>query len=290
MKTGTRAGVSALALTSILGLAACQNNVTVVGAPTGGTGPTSSDTAPSAGGDTPSGGGDSGGASKHTTPSFPKAAPSPGDLAGTVVANTAGRKAVPDTTLPLLAPDPANADNHGKIPNTEWPDAQNLFSIKELKQVFPDAESIAIRNCLPAKDYTTDSLTAHNATCDIMVKMPSDDSLTSKVTVTIEDVGKQQDLLSDFDDYRKIDRQTTKKLKDTSNVFYYKDGSFGTERYTHSFGNAEAIVGNGKTAMKVELDPSGFYGLDPNDDYNGSKKIFREQIMPLLLQLLVQRM
>ncbi len=305
MRTRTRAGIAALALTGVVGLSACQADVTVVGGSTGdASAPTGQATQAPQSTDSPQS--DDGGSSSddaatssatHHAVDFPKAKPSPGDPKGTVVANDAGRKVVPDTTLPVFAPDPSSADSDGKIPNTQWPDAQDLFSVKELKHVFPDASSIGIRNCLPTKDYSTDSLTAHNATCDIIVKMPGDTYSNSKVTVTIEEVGTQETMLDDFDDYRKISRKTTKKMHDEGRYFYYQDGSFGTQRYTNSFGEAKTIIGNGKTSMEVELDPSGFYDLAGDDDHDfdvkkesKSEKMFRQQIMPLLLQLLVQRM
>ncbi len=289
----------ALAVAGAIGLSACQADVTVVGGPTGGAAaPTGQATqAPQGNG---SGGASDDGAQQngatHHPVDFPKTKPSPGDPKGTVVANDAGRKVVPDTTLPVFAPDPSTADDDGEIPNTQWPDAQDLFSVKELKHVFPDASSISIRNCLPTKDYSTDSLTAHNATCDIIIKMPGDTYSNSKVTVTVEGVGTQKAMLDDFDSYRKVSRKTSKKLHDEARYFYYQDGSFGTQRYTNHFGEAKVLIGNGKTSMEVELDPSGFYDLaEDNDEFDvdkesKSEKIFRQQIMPLLLQLLVQRM
>lgn len=307
MSTRTRAGIAAIALVGVFGVSACQADVTVVGGSSGnpsaptdqGTSDGGSSSAPTSdGGSASSSGPDQKSGPTHKDVDFPKTKPSPGDIDGKVVANDDDRKAVPDTTLPVFAPDDSKADDLGKIPNAEWPDAQQLFSVKELKHVFPDASSISIRNCLPKKDYSTDSLTAHNATCDMMIKMPGDDYSTSKVTVTIQGVGTEDYMLDGFDDYRKIDRKTTKDLKDQKKVFYYKDGAFGTQRYTNSFGTADVVIGNGKAAMEVRLAPSGFSELAGEDhryDYSSKKespadKVFREQIMPLLLQLLVQRM
>ncbi len=302
-RTRTRAGIAALAVVGVIGVSACQADVTVVGSG-GSTAAPSGQSSPDSGGDTSASGGDTSSPQPTTTGpthkkvDFPKAKPSPGDVDPKLVKGDEDRKAVPDPTLPVFAPDASKADDLGKIPNTEWPDAQQLFSVKELKHVFPDASSVSIRNCLPKKDYSTDNLTAHNATCDLSIKMPGDDYSTSKVTVTIQDVGTEKDMLDGFDDYRKIDRKTTKDLKQQGKVFYYKDGSFGTQRYTNSFGTADVVIGNGKVAMEVRLAPSGFYDLAGEDhayDYSSKKespadKVFRQQIMPLLLKLLVQRM
>lgn len=203
------------------------------------------------------------------------------DSPGVVVANTAGRKVVLDKSLPVF--DPPVTD--GGVAQTAWPEAGRLLSIKELIGVFPDATQIAFTPQGPTKLVITPQLSGDSDP----KKYPN------TLTITINDVGTEDNILAAFDSQRASDRTVYTQAggKPSDSWVYYKDGAFNTQRlmigYTNGASNTYSVViGNGRTAMRLTINYDGFLSVD--GDGMDSSKVMQQQIMPLILQLLAARM
>lgn len=209
--------------------------------------------------------------------SFPKQSPSPGDSQGVVVANTAGRKVVYDSSLPVFNPPVVN----GSVPVTDWPVAGYLFSIKELSAVFPDAAKIALN------PTGTNSL-------KVTVFLPNT-KYNPTFQFTVTSVGTETQILNAFDASRSSSRATNTNAngKPQSGYVYYDDGSFNTQRLSASNAtgdpNYSLVIGNGTTAAQITMTASSLFSFAPGD-FDDDNATFNQQIMPLLMQLLAKRM
>lgn len=233
--------------------------------------------------------GSSGGASPATSttdgprPHEPYKTEKPGqwDSPGVVVANDAGRKVVLDKSLPVF--DPPVTD--GGVAQTDWPEAGRLLSIKELIGVFPDATKIGFTPEGPTKLVITPSLKGDSNSKNVT---------KNKITLTVDSVGTEDSVLAAFDSKRSSDRTvyTQGGGEPSDGHIYYKDGSFKTQRLSVEPDNGDkydVVIGNGRTAMRLSVKYDGFitfYDMGSDD----SNHTMRQQIMPLILQLLAARM
>lgn len=202
------------------------------------------------------------------------------DSPGVVVANDDGRKLVFDKSLPVY--DPPVKD--GGVAQTDWPVAGRLLSMKELIGVFPDATQIAFNPEGPTKLVITPVLSADS----------NPDKYPNTITITINDVGTENTILSAYDSKRASNRTvyTNGDGSPSSGHVYYKDGSFNTQRLSiepDSGDKYDVVIGNGRTAMRLSIKYDGFISFydSGNDD---PEHVMRQQIMPLILQLLAKRM
>ncbi len=202
---------------------------------------------------------------------------------GKVVPNKDGRKAAPDgtkwTSLKLVG---------DEVPDEGWPDAQKLFSKKELDAIFPDAKSMKYMNCNESNYLGTDgNQTAHQTECELVIVMPGDSpNVPSHLNIRMRGFGPKQELLERWDRSMEI----YKKL-DSSRYTFYEDGSFGAARVMTNGITTRVLLANDKIAGEFSFGVIGFFHLTGEQfDYDESKKIFGEQIMPLLIQTLAAHM
>lgn len=203
------------------------------------------------------------------------------DSPGVVVANDAGRKVVLDKSLPVY--DPPVKD--GAVAQSDWPVAGRLLSIKELIGVFPDAIQIAFNPEGPTKLVVTPKLSG-----DDNAKGLDPDT----ITITIDDVGTENNILAAFDSTRASNRTVYTKAggEPSDNWVYYKDGSFNTQRLSLQPDNGDKydlVIGNGRTAMRLTVRWGGFISLYDSGADNPDH-VMEQQIMPLVFQLLAARM
>lgn len=205
------------------------------------------------------------------------------DSPGVVVANNAGRKLVFDDKLPVY--DPPITD--GGVAQSDWPVAGRLLSIKELIGLFPDATKIGFTPDGPTKLVITPSLKGDSN---------SDSHEQNTITINITSVGTEDSVLTAYDGTRSSDRtvHTQSGGKPDDNYIYYKDGSFKTQRLSVAPGDDGSptygiVIGNGRTAMRLSMTYDGFYALD-GDKFGSYKDVLRQQIFPLIVQLLAARM
>lgn len=206
--------------------------------------------------------------------------PSQWDSPGVVVANKAGRKIVLDSSLPVY--DLPITD--GGVAQNQWPEAGRLLSIKELLGVFPDALQIGFTPQGPTKLVVTPKLSGDSDSKGVTA---------NSITITITDVGVENNILAAFDGNRASNRTVYTQAggKPSSGWIYYKDGSFNTQRLTMKPDNGDSwdvVIGNGRTAMRLTVTYDGFYSLD--QDGFDSDKVVQQQVMPLIFQLLAARM
>lgn len=234
------------------------------------------------------GGSGSGASAPSSTTSGPKPhepyktdKPGQWDSPGVVVANKDGRKLVFDKKLPVY--DPPITD--GGVAQSDWPVAGRLLSIKELIGIFPDATKIG---------FTPDGPTKLTITPSLKGDSNSSSHEQNTLTIAITSVGTEDSILNAYDSKRSSDRTvyTEGGGKPSDGHVYYKDGAFRTQRLSIEPDNGDnyiAIIGNGRTAMQLKITYDGFitfYDLGSDD----SNHVMRQQVMPLILQLLAARM
>lgn len=203
------------------------------------------------------------------------------DSPGVVVANKDSRKVVLDKSLPVY--DPPIID--GGVAQNQWPEAGRLLSIKELLGVFPDALQIAFNPQGPTKLVVTPQLSGDSNSKGLD---------PNTITITINDVGVENNILAGYDSKRASDRTiyTDAGGKPQGGRIYYKDGAFNTQRlsmYPDDGDTWDMVIGNGRTAMRMTVKYDGFISLYDSAADNANH-VMEQQVMPLIFQLLAARM
>ena len=189
----------------------------------------------------------------------------------------------PSTTITPSTHFSVRVDRTGKKPmDTTWPSADDIFTRAELQQVLPKLTAVRATQCRTGS--LPDGGSTHLSTeCTLNLRItgePNDDR--SKLMIDIRGFGLPQ----------QIGRQWSKDLAEAQDrsaqrpglYTFYTNKSLGVSAAFTDGTTTKVLLQHGNVAGEVWFSGIGFTTL--TSDYLKSRKLYRQQIVPALVQLL----
>ncbi len=173
-----------------------------------------------------------------------------------------------------------------KLRDKTWPDAGDVFTADELKQILPGLTSLRTSGCRHSS-LPDGRTSAHNTTCVLTLRLKGEpQDIPSRIVVNIRGFGTAEQIGSRWD--RELTAQRARARTRPGLYTFYENKAMGVASSYTDGTITRVLLTKGPVTGEIWFSGVGFTKLA--DSYLASRKAYRKVVVPELITLLGDKM